>query len=78
MRSKTFAPRDLVRVADPLAQFRIYAVPLVAGDRCRLNSGGPVGLVLDVDGDKLTVAWDSLKTANEYTFQRACLHRYNP
>jgi hypothetical protein len=43
--------------------------PLHIGDKVRLNSGGPVMLVVDVKGDHITVATPD----QEYTFPRPCL-----
>ncbi len=34
-----------------------YAGRLLIGDRVILNSGGPVSLVVDTDGEIATVAW---------------------
>lgn len=50
--------------------------PLGVGDDCRLNSGGPTMLVVDVDNDILTVSWpDKRGIPQETTFPRACVRR---
>jgi hypothetical protein len=40
------------------------------GERVRLNSGGPIGLVVDTD-ELVTIAWPG----GEATFPPECLHR---
>jgi len=41
------------------------------GDRVRLNSGGPISLVVDLDAETVTVAWNGA----EAIFPRPCVHR---
>jgi len=41
------------------------------GDRIRLNSGGPVGLVVEIDSTGITLAWPG----GETTLPAACVHR---
>jgi len=48
---------------------------LTIGERVRLNSGGPAMLVLDIEGDQVTVADGA--TEVEYVFPRACLDKCN-
>ena len=43
--------------------------PLLVGDKVRLNSGGPVMLVVDVQGEHITAAVPD----QEYSFRRPCL-----
>ncbi len=45
--------------------------PLRIGDRIQLNSGGPVSLVVDLDIETVTVAWNGA----EAVFPRPCVHR---
>jgi len=49
--------------------------PLRIGDRVQLNSGGPVALVVDLDGEAITVAWTDAAKIDESVFPRACIHR---
>jgi hypothetical protein len=47
--------------------------PIGFGERVRLNSGGEIGLVVDIPpDDKITVAWRE----SESTLPRACFKRY--
>lgn len=75
---RTFPASRLVRVR------RAEDIPgtsgaLYIGDRVRLNSGGPESLVVDADGEVVTVAWpDDHKGAAEATFQRPCVHLITP
>jgi uncharacterized protein YodC (DUF2158 family) len=45
--------------------------PLRIGDRVQLNSGGPSTLVVDLDAETVTVAWQG----GEAIFPRSCVHR---
>jgi uncharacterized protein YodC (DUF2158 family) len=47
--------------------------PLGIGDHCRLNSGGPPMLVVDVEDDHVVAAWASGK--QEQRWPRACVRR---
>lgn len=50
--------------------------PLSVGERCRLTSGGPSLLIVDVDGDALVVSWrDPNGIVHEHAFARGCLRR---
>ncbi len=65
---RTFSADRLVRVA------RVEDIPgtterLHIGDRVRLNSGGPVMLVVDIDGCRIVTATPN----HEYMFARPCL-----
>ncbi len=48
--------------------------PLGIGDRCMLNSGGPVMTVVDMNDDAVVVAWRG-EAVTEDTFPRACVRR---
>jgi uncharacterized protein YodC (DUF2158 family) len=49
--------------------------PLQIGNLVRLNSGGPILLVVDVS-NQITVAWrDQSGCAHESTLPEKCLHR---
>lgn len=48
--------------------------PLGIGDRCMLNSGGPVMTVVDMNADDVVVAWRG-EAVTESTFPRACVRR---
>jgi hypothetical protein len=45
-------------------------IPLTLGERVRLNSGSPIGLVVEI-GDLVTIAWPT----GEATFAPECLQR---
>jgi hypothetical protein len=45
-------------------------VPLNLGERVQLNSGSPIGLVVET-GELVTIAWPG----GEATFPPECLHR---
>jgi hypothetical protein len=45
-------------------------IPLNLGERVRLNSGGPIGLVVET-GELVTIAWPT----GEATFPPECLRR---
>lgn len=45
-------------------------IPFTIGERVRLNSGSPIGLVVET-GELVTIAWP----AGEATFPAECLHR---
>jgi hypothetical protein len=67
----------LVAVALPVVSFLLEKrsgasrrIPLKVGERVRLNSGSPVGLVVDI-GERVTIAWPT----GEATFHPESLHR---
>ncbi len=45
------------------------------GDLVRLNSGGPIMLVVDVEGRQITTSWKSVDGIEEWTLPRPCFHR---
>ncbi len=72
-RSGRFRMRDLRLISEAPAQ---DDPPLRVGDRCRLNSGGPTLLVVDVDEDDLIFAWsDGKDGAMECVASRAIARR---
>jgi hypothetical protein len=73
-RRANFRPHDLRKVGDPPPP---DVPPLVIGDHCTLNSGSPNLLVVDTDGDDLTVAWkDAISgVVAEHLILRACVRR---
>jgi hypothetical protein len=68
----------LVAVALPVVGFLLERrwtgasrrIPLTIGQRVRLNSGSPIGLVVET-GELVTIAWP----AGEATCSPECLHR---
>jgi uncharacterized protein YodC (DUF2158 family) len=49
--------------------------PLVIGNRVRLNSGGPIMLVVDINDDAVIVAWRDSGGSREHNFPALCVHR---
>ena len=49
--------------------------PLRVGEYCKLNSGSPTLLVVDVDGLTVTVGWGGENSVHEKTIPRACVRR---
>ena len=76
MRSHAYATRYLKLVARAEDFQKPGARALAVGDRVRLNSGGPSGLVVDEMGDDLTVAWKYRGIVSEHNLSRGCLHKY--
>ena len=72
MRTRTFRANELVRVAHPSSD-----EPLAVGDRVRLNSGGPVSLVVDLAEAEATIAWKINERIEERILARVCLSRCN-
>lgn len=70
MRKRAFAPHEL-RLVTPVDSRRA-TIPVI-GDRVRLRSGGPIGLVVDCDGDRITFA----RGSTEHAFPAACLEVCN-
>lgn len=73
MMRKAIFRSDEIRL---VARFDPSMSPLSFGDRVQLNSGGPLGLVVDVVGDALLViAWRESATISESVLPRPCLRR---
>jgi len=49
--------------------------PLTIGDRCTLNSGGPVMTVIEGDDESVVVAWRSGKAVKGSAFKRVTVRR---
>lgn len=53
--------------------------PLRIGDVVRLNSGSPRWLIVDTDGENVTVAWyDEEGEVQEESIPEPCVHRIHP
>jgi uncharacterized protein YodC (DUF2158 family) len=65
-------PLDMLRLIAPTPPPDVP--PLGVGDRCMLNSGGPVMTVVDFADDEVVVSWDG-EGGMESTFLRACVRR---
>jgi hypothetical protein len=48
------------------------------GNFVRLNSGGPTMMVVEIDGNAVTVAWRSKEKVWERLFPLVCVHRACP
>ena len=74
-RRATFRASDLrlIREAPPPD-----VPPLTIGDRCMLNSGGPVMTVVDLSDIGITASWRSGEAVDESDFPRACVRRVAP
>ena len=68
---KSFDPKRLSLVARAEQFSDSREPPIYIGNRVQLNSGGPVSLVVDVDNDTVTLAWNE----GEAVFPRPCVHR---
>lgn len=66
-----FDPRHLHLIARAEQFSDSREPPIYIGNRVQLNSGGPVSLVVDVDNDTVTLAWNE----GEAAFPRSCVHR---
>lgn len=49
--------------------------PLGVGDRCRLNSGGPAMIIVDVTSGCVVAAYRSGEQVEEVTLCRECVRR---
>jgi uncharacterized protein YodC (DUF2158 family) len=65
-----FSLSDLVKVGDAPPP---DSPPLIMGEFCQLISGGPDMLIVDIDGDALTVSWN--EGEDTHTFSRATVRR---
>lgn len=73
--SGTFRADDLVVVATA-ESFRVPGEPeLRVGDVVMLNSGGPVGLIVDTDGSDIVFSWRVGDKTYEMESSAACFHR---
>lgn len=71
----TFRADDLVVVATA-ESFRVPGEPeLRIGDVVMLNSGGPVGLIVDTDGSNIVFSWRVDGKTYEMESSAACFHR---
>jgi hypothetical protein len=66
-----FDPKRLYLVARAVDFYDSREPPLYLGNRVQLNSGGPISLVVDIDIETVTVAWNGA----EAVFPRPCVHR---
>ena len=73
--SGRFKLEDLVIVATA-ESFRVPGEPdLRIGDVAMLNSGGPVGLIVDIEGDQAVFSWRVEEQTYEMSSPSACFHR---
>lgn len=76
MKRRTFRASDLELVRPASAFVDGREPPLQIGNLVILNSGGPVGLVVGIEGDEIVVAWAPGEgDASEFQASRACFHR---
>ena len=76
LHSRSFSLSQLRRVKSA-DEFRIPGEPpLGVGDCVMLNSGGPLGLIVDIlGGDHVVVAWHIRSSIIERTLPAVCVHR---
>jgi uncharacterized protein YodC (DUF2158 family) len=68
MKRAEFSAADL----RPVRAARQHRRPSI-GEMVRLNSGGPVGLVVDVERDEIVVVWPAKSQGREYTMHQDCV-----
>lgn len=66
----SFATSDLVNIADAPPP---DSPPLFMGELCRLNSGGPDLLIVDISAETVTVSWNG--GDDTHTFLRSSVRR---
>jgi hypothetical protein len=66
---------DLILIAPVKSFHDPREPPLILGNKVRLNSGGPEMLVVEIDEDNVTVGYNKLGQACEYTIHAVCVHR---
>ena len=74
MFTRRFAARVLTRVHAVSDNPCWDRSPPGMGERVSLNSGGPVGLIVDIEGDSLVIAYSH---GTEHALPSACFHRFN-
>lgn len=72
MKTRTFRASELALIARAPTH-----EPLAIGYRVRLNSGGPIGLVVDLDEAAATIGWELNGQIEEHRLQRVCVSRCN-
>lgn len=76
LRRSVFSASELKLIASAESFHDVREPPLSTGNFVRLNSGGPLLMVVDVEADRITVAWrDAAGQAHECEFPRPCVHR---
>ena len=71
LKRSQFSVNDLSLVESVNNFHDVREPALRVGDRVQLNSGGPPSLVVDLDPETVTVAWNGA----EVVFPRPCVHR---
>ena len=66
-----FAPKHLHLITRSDEFHDSREPPLYIGNRVQLNSGGPISLVVDVNTETVTIAWNR----GEAVLPRPCVHR---
>lgn len=73
---RTQLPVESLCLVARAGEYQCVQEPLVGvGTVVRLNSGGPRMLVVDVNGDDVTVSWRTSEGVQETTLSRVCVHR---
>ena len=76
LRGKSFRALELELVRRAEDFRRPGERPIAFGDRVSLNSGGPIGLVVDVlPEDRIVVGWSVQGDVVERPLPAACVHR---
>jgi hypothetical protein len=70
-------PTNQLMLVTPVEAFHDpRETPLAIGARVRLNSGGPSMLVVETEGENVTVAYrNAAGRIREYTVPAVCVHR---
>jgi hypothetical protein len=75
MKKSVSVPAEAITLVAPGESFRSpFDKPIAMGSIVRLNSGSPSLLAVDIDGDKVTVAWQAQGGTEEMTLPEYCFH----
>jgi hypothetical protein len=79
MKRRGFSLNKLSMVARAESFRNLREPPLQIGDYVQLNGGGPILLLVAIDGENVTVAWRHADgEVSEASLPQSCLHRRCP